>query len=207
MRKYAVELIGTFFLVFTVICALNTGSGLAPLGIGAVLMTMIYAGGHVSGAHYNPAVSIAAFVRGRLDASELAPYIGAQFVGGLVASVLGLWMFDARRPAAFSGDKMAQAFVVELLFTFALAWVVLNVATSKDHPGNGFYGLAIGFTVMAGAVAVGNISGAVFNPAVGLAVSAAGMYNWGSFALVAVAQVIGGALAGFAFKAINSDDA
>ncbi len=207
MRKYAVEFIGTFFLVFTVISAVNTGSGLAPLGIGAVLMTMIFAGGHISGAHYNPAVSVAAFVRGRLSSADLVPYIGAQFAGGLVASLIGLWWFDAKRPAAFSGNDLAMAFVAELLFTFALCWVVLNVATSKDHPNNSFYGLAIGFTVLAGAVAVGGISGGVFNPAVGFGISLAGMYNWVSFILVVIAQLVGAVIAGLAFKALNPDDA
>lgn len=207
MRKYAVEFIGTFFLVFTVITAVNSGSLLAPLGIGAVLMVMIYAGGHVSGAHYNPAVSVAAFVRGRLDASDLVPYIGAQLAGGLVAAVIGLWFFDVDRPAAFSGNDLAMAVVAELLFTFALCWVVLNVATSKDHPNNSFYGLAIGFTVVAGAVAVGGISGGLFNPAVGFGIAIAGMYNWGSLIIMVIAQFIAGAAAGIAFKAINADDA
>ncbi|MEI2809825.1 MAG: aquaporin [Nocardioides sp.] len=208
MRKYAVEFIGTFFLVFTVITAVNTGGGgLPPLGIGAVLMVMIYAGGHVSGAHYNPAVSVAAFVRGRLDASDLVPYIGAQLAGGLVAALFGLWFFDAKRPDAFEGKDLAMAFVVELLFTFALCWVVLNVATSKDHPNNSFYGLAIGFTVVAGAVAVGGISGGLFNPAVGFGIAIAGMYNWVSFIIMVIAQLIAGAAAGMAFKAINADDA
>lgn len=207
MRKYAVEFIGTFFLVFTVITAVNSGSLLAPLGIGAVLMVMIYAGGHVSGAHYNPAVSVAAFVRGRLDASDLVPYIGAQLAGGLVAAVIGLWFFDVERPGAFSGNDLAMAVVAELLFTFALCWVVLNVATSKDHPNNSFYGLAIGFTVLAGAVAVGGISGGLFNPAVGFGIAIAGMYNWGSLIIMVIAQFIAGAAAGIAFKAINADDA
>lgn len=206
MNKYVNEFIGTFFLMFTVVCAVNAFAPLAPVAIGAALMVMIYAGGHISGAHYNPAVSIAAFVRGRLHAADLGPYIGAQVLGSIVAALLGGWLFDAEAPKAWSGEMIAQAGVVELLFTFALCWVVLNVATSKDHPDNSFYGLAIGFTVAAGAVAVGPISGAAFNPAVAIGASLAHLTAWGNIWVFLLAQVIAGVAAGYAFKALNPDD-
>ncbi|RNL78550.1 MIP/aquaporin family protein [Nocardioides marmorisolisilvae] len=206
-RKYVTELIGTFFLVFTVISAVSTKAELAPLGIGAVLMVMIFAGGHISGAHYNPAVSIAAFVRGRLDSSDLAPYIVSQLIGSTLAALLGLWMFDNTAPDKWTGKPLGMALVVEILFTFALAYVVLNVATSKDHPDNSFYGLAIGFTVAAGAVAVGAISGAAFNPAVAFGVSLTQLSPWANIWVYWLAQVIGGILAGVTFKALNPSDA
>jgi len=206
VRKYVTELIGTFFLVFTVISAVSTHADLAPLGIGAVLMVMIFAGGHVSGGHYNPAVSIAVFVRGRLDSSDLAPYIVSQLVGAVLAALLGLWMFDNNAGDHWTGKALWMAMVVEILFTFALAYVVLNVATSKDHPDNSFYGLAIGFTVAAGAVAVGAISGAAFNPAVAFGVTLADMSAWGNIWVFWVAQAIGGVLAGLTFKALNPTD-
>lgn len=207
--KLTTEFIGTFFLVFTVIGAVSSGNPLAAVGIGAVLMVMIYAGGHISGAHYNPAVSIAAFVRGRLEAAELGAYIGAQLVAGAVAAGLGIWVFDLDLTAgsAWSGQALVSALVVEILFTFALAFVVLNVATSKDTEGNSFYGLAIGFTVAAGAISVGHISGAAFNPAVALGVSISELSAWGNIWVLLVAQVIGGAAAGLAFKALNPEDA
>ncbi len=207
MRKYAVEFIGTFFLVLTVVCAVNTNPAIAPLGIGAILMTMIYAGGHISGAHYNPAVSVAAFVRGRLDASELGPYIGAQLLGGALAALIGgQFLVETTSGDAYTGKALGIALVAEFLFTFALAYVVLNVATSRDHEGNGFYGLAIGFTVMAGAVAVGPLSGGAFNPAVGLGISIAGMSDWANVWIYFVAPLLGGAAAGYAFKALNPED-
>ncbi|CAM3659797.1 MIP/aquaporin family protein [Smaragdicoccus niigatensis] len=207
VRKYVTEAIGTFFLVFTVITAVSSGSPLAPLGIGAVLMVMIYAGGHISGAHYNPAVSIAAFVRGRLSAPDLGIYIVSQFIGGLLAAGAGKYLFNLTGAKAnFTGAAVGHALLVEILFTFALAYVVLNVATSKDHPNNSFYGLAIGFTVAAGAIAVGGISGAVFNPAVAVGISTAGITAWADIWVYLVAQIIGGALAGFAFRALNPDD-
>jgi aquaporin Z len=172
--KYAVEAIGTFFLVFTVGAAVGSGSPLAPLGIGAVLMVMIYAGGHLSGGHYNPAVTLAVLVRRRIRLRDAVGYWVVQFAAGLLAAVVVRTVVDPTRMATaaamtLTGRTLLAAFVVELLFTFALCYVVLNVATSKDHPDNSFYGLAIGFTVVAGAFAVGAISGGAFNPAVRLA--------------------------------------
>jgi aquaporin Z len=206
-RKYLTEFIGAFFLVFTVITAVNSGSPLAPIGIGAILMCQIYAGGHISGGHYNPAVSIAAFVRGRLNATDLAAYVGSQLLAGVAAGGLGLWMFESSASDHWTGKALSMAFVVEVLFTFALAYTVLNVATSKDHPDNSFYGLAIGFTVAAGAIAVGGISGAAFNPAVALGVSVGAMSAWGNLWVYFVAQAVGGVLAGLVFTLNNPEDA
>jgi aquaporin Z len=207
-RKYAVELIGTFFLVFTVGVSVIAGSALAPLAIGGVLMVMIYAGGHVSGGHYNPAVTMAALVRGRIGAGDAVGYWVAQLVGGLIAAaaVGGVLHRALGTPTTLTGHTLMAALVVELLFTFALCYVVLNVATSKSNPDNSFYGLAIGFTVVAGAIAVGGISGAAFNPAVTLGGAALGLFAWPTLLLYVVVQVIGGAAAGLAFLALNPDD-
>lgn len=204
--KLATEFIGTFFLVLTVVFIVSSQADLAPLGIGAVLMAMVYAGGHISGAHYNPAVSIAAFVRGRLDTADLAGYIAAQLLGGLVAALIGLTYFENAAGGAYENNEIVKVLVVEILFTFALGWVMLNVATSKNHEDNHFYGLAIGFTVAAGVVAVGGISGAVFNPAVALGLSVAKLTAWANLWIYLVAQVVGGVAAGLAFKVINADD-
>src|ERR1700736_3829876 len=179
-RKLVVEFIGTFFLVFTVGASVRSGSSLAPLAIGAVLMVMVYAGGHISGGHYNPAVTMAALVRGRITAGEAVGYWVSQLIAGLVGAAVVRATVTTSHAAALTlaGHALAAALVVELLFTFALAYVVLNVATSKDHPNNSFYGLAIGFTVAAGAIAVGGISGGAFNPAVALAGAAMGIFAW-----------------------------
>jgi len=153
MRKYLTEFIGTFGLVFTVGCAVMGKAALAPLAIGAALMVFVYAGGHISGGHYNPAVSLAAYLRGRLSREDLGPYWLAQAVGALVAAGLATFVVNpAPFPALYlSGRAIGEGLVAEFIFTFALAYVVLNVATSKDHPQNSFYGLAIGFTVFTGA--------------------------------------------------------
>jgi aquaporin Z len=207
-RKYAVELIGTFFLVFTVGTAVASGSALAPLAIGSSLMVMVYAGGHVSGGHYNPAVTMAALVRGRIAPIDAVGYWISQVVAGLIAAVIvrGIVNTGAVPTLHLSGHSLFAAPVVELLFTFALAWVVLNVATSKDHPNNSFYGLAIGFTVATGAFAVGGISGGVFNPAVAIGGATMGYFAWSTIWIYLVVELVAGALAGLAFRAINSDD-
>jgi aquaporin Z len=207
MRKLVVELVGTFFLVLTVVTAVGESAALAAIAIGSALMVMVYAGGHISGGHFNPAVSLAVMVRGRLGVVEMVGYWVAQLIGSTAAALLGIWLVDAPGATTLSGEQLWQALVVELLFTFALAFVVLNVSTSKDHPHNSFYGLAVGFTVTAGAVAVGPISGAAFNPAVALGTSISELSTWGSLWVYLVACLVGGAIAGLAFKVLNPDDA
>lgn len=206
--KYVTETIGTFVLVFTIGASSLAGSPIAPVAIGAALMAMIYAGGHISGAHYNPAVTLAVLVRGRITAREAVGYVAAQIVGGLVAAAAVTAVVPAgpAHPLALSGHAMVAAAVAELVFTFVLCFVVLNVATSKDHPSNSFYGLAIGFTVAAGAVAVGAISGGVFNPAVGIAGLGIGMFTGPAVFVYLVVQLIAAAAAGIAFRFLNPDD-
>ena len=211
IAKYAVEAIGTFLLVFTVGAAVASRSSLAPLAIGASLMVMIYAGGHVSGGHYNPAVTLAVLVRRRIGLRAAAAYWIVQFGAGVLAALVVRTVVDPAEIAktatlTLSGSSLVAAFVVELIFTFALCYVVLNVATSKSHPNNSFYGVAIGFTVVAGAAAVGTISGGAFNPAVTLGAGVMSMFAWPTLWIYLVAQVIGGASAGITFLAINPDD-
>jgi aquaporin Z len=209
--RYAVEAIGTFFLVFTVGAAVGSGSPLAPLAIGAVLMVMVYAGGHLSGGHYNPAVTLAVLVRGRIQLRDAAAYWVVQLGAGLLAALVVRDILDPVQLArhatmTLSGHSAVAAFVAEMLFTFALCYVVLNVATSKSHPDNSFYGLAIGFTVAAGAIAVGAISGGAFNPAVTLGAAAMGMFAWPTLWVYIVAQILAGLVAGIIFLVMNSDD-
>jgi aquaporin Z len=205
--KYAVETIGTLFLVFTIGTAVRSGNPLAPLAIGAALMAMVYASGHISGAHYNPAVTLAVLVRRRIDIREAFGYWIAQFCGGLLASALVAVVAPKQMtPMTLSGHAVIAAFVAELLVTFALCYVVLNVATSKDHPDNSFYGLAIGFTVAAGAVAVGGVSGGAFNPAVAIAGVAMGMFSGSMIWMFVAAQAIAAVAAGLAFRALNPAD-
>lgn len=207
-RKYAVELIGTFIFLFTIAASVLSVSTLAPLAIGAALMVMIYAGGHISGGHYNPAVTLAALVRGRIAVADAIGYWIAQLAGGLLAMALARWVIHPAQlhTLTLSGHLLPAAFIAELLFTFALCYVVLNVATSKDHPNNSFYGLAIGFTVLTGAIAVGTLSGGVFNPAVAISGAAIGLFAWPTLWAYLVAQIIASAAAGLIFLILNPDD-
>lgn len=224
MRKYLTEFIGTFFLVLVIGMTAVLNTPLAPIAIGAILMTMIYMGGHVSGAHYNPAVSLAALVRGRLSAVDFVVYLIVQVFGALAASLV-VWVILAgtfgpqptfKKPGLFETDLLG-VLMCEFLMTFALALVVLNAATAKGTAGNSFYGLAIGFTVMAGAFAVGPISGGAFNPAVatGPNVMRAIINSGGELKLVETvtelwiywaAPLAGGFAAGIVFRVQNPDD-
>ena len=206
MKKVITEAIGSFFWAFVVIGAIAQGSPLAPFAIGGVVVAAIYAGAHLSGAHYNPAVSIAAFVRGQLPGADLPAYIGAQLAGTSLASLLATWVFrvGAMHPQAWSGRTLATVIVVELLFTFFLAFVALNVASSDNKA---FYGLAVGGVVTVGTLLVTMQIGATFNPAVTLGATFAQLSAWANLWAYLVAQLAGGVLAGVVVKALNAADA
>jgi aquaporin Z len=207
-RKYAVEAIGTFFLVFTVALSVLSHSTFTPLAAGAALMVMVYAGGHISGGHFNPAVTMAALWRRRIGLADAIAYWIAQFVAGVLAGWAARAVVNPATVTTLhpSGHALTATAVVEFLFTFALCWVMLNVATSKDQPNNAFYGLAIGFTVIAGAFAVGGISGGAFNPAVSLGAATGGLFAWSTLWVYIVVQAVAGIVAGLAFLALNPDD-
>jgi aquaporin Z len=206
MKKYLVEFIGTFFLVFTVGMAVRSGAALAPIAIGASLMIMVFAGGHVSGGHFNPAVTLAVFIRGKCEGKDVLPYWIAQFVAGLAAAVLVTFLFQGKPPGGPALHGSVPSIIVEFLFTFALGWVVLNTATHKSTAGNSFYGAAIGMTVMTGAVAVGGISGGAFNPAVGLGVLTMGLESAKQFGIYLGSDLAGGAAAALIYKVIHGRD-
>ena len=206
MKKYLVEFIGTFFLVFTVGMAVRSGAALAPLAIGASLMVMIFAGGHVSGGHFNPAVTLAVFLRGKCDKNDVLPYWAAQFVAGVVAALIVTYLFHGKPAGGPALHGTIPSVIAEYLFTFALAWVVLNTATAKGTAGNSFYGLAIGMTVLTGAVAVGGVSGGAFNPAVGLGVFTMGLESVKQFGVYLVSDLAGGAAAALTYKYVNGSE-
>ncbi|MFN0052492.1 MAG: MIP/aquaporin family protein [Planctomycetales bacterium] len=209
MNKYLTEFLGTFFLVLTIGLSVLTGpsSGLsmAPLAIGCSLMIMVYMGGHISGAHYNPAVSLAVLLRGKLSSADLVPYLIAQVAGATAAATLvNVILGKTAAIAPGEGVSTLSALLVEVLYTFALALVVLNVATSPKTEGNSYYGLAIGFTVVVAAFSAGSISGGAFNPAVGIGLTVAhalfGGGSWSHLWLYLVGPLAGGALAAVVYK-------
>ena len=207
MKKYIAEFIGTFFLVLTVGCTVIPGAAgvIAPLAIGAALMVMVYAGGHISGGHFNPAVTLAVFIRGRCEAKDVIPYWVAQLLAGAAAALVAVFLVG-KCGTPMEIKNVPVAFVAEFLFTFALAYVVLNCATSKDSANNSFYGLAIGMTVMVGAFSVGALSGGAFNPAVALGVAMMKLVNFADIWIHVVADLAGGVVAGLTFKFLNPTD-
>jgi aquaporin Z len=208
MRKYIAEFIGTFFLVLTVgLTVVWPGAGpLAPLAIGSALMIGVYSCGHISGAHVNPAVTLAVWIRGKVATSDVAPYIVAQLIAGAAAAMIVNY-FNGSQVAVTAADPVhLKAVLNEFLFTFMLCWVVLNTATSKKTEGNSFYGLAIGFTVVVGAFAGGGISGGAYNPAVALGVTLMGLSTWSHIWIFLTANLVAGAIAALAFRYVNPDE-
>jgi aquaporin Z len=207
MNKYIVEFIGTFFLVLVVgLTVIEPGAGLlAPLAIGCTLMVMVYAGGPVSGGHYNPAVTLGVWMRGKCTANDAVVYIVVQLVAGFAAAALV--MYQKGNPALTPMvPDVLKALLNEFLFTFALVYVVLHTATSKKSAGNSYFGLAIGFTVVVGAYAGGGISGGAYNPAVAVGISAMGLAAWSNLWIYLVACFAGGAAAALVYKMVNADE-
>lgn len=208
MQKYLVEFIGTFFFILTIVLSVNFAGAMAPLAIGSMLMVMVYAGGHISGGHYNPAVTLGVWMRGKCDTSDVPGYIISQIVGAALAAVVaGLLIGMSGGEAIVNGTKgFAPVALADFLGTFALVWVVLHTATAKGTAGNSNYGLAIGFTVMSCAYALGSISGGAFNPAVATGLCISGLATWADFPAFLVGQFAAGALAAVLFKVVNGDD-
>jgi len=208
MPRYAQEMIGAFFLVLTIGCTgIAAGPGvIAPLAIGSILMVMIYAGGHISGAHYNPAVTLGVFMRGRCTTADVVPYMAAQVFGAVVAAATVLFFKTGQSAAPFVARSVPAALAAEFLFTFALVYVVLNTATAAATKGNSYFGLAIGFTVLAGAFAVGDVSGGAFNPAVAIGAIVLGLVSPSMLWIYLTGELLGGAAAALTFKALNPND-
>ncbi len=207
MNKYIVEFIGTFFLVLVVgLTVIEPGAGmLAPLAIGCTLMVMVYAGGPISGGHYNPAVTLGVWMRGKCEAKDAMVYIIVQIIAGVVAAMTVSYFKGNPTLIAMTPDT-TKALLNEFLFTFALVYVVLNVATSKKSSGNSYFGMAIGFTVVVGAFAGGGISGGAYNPAVAAGITTMGLASASNIWIYLVGNFVGGAAAATIYKIVNADE-
>lgn len=209
LKKYLVEFIGTFFLVFTIgATAAFGGEGvIAPLAIGFVLMVMVYAGGYISGGHYNPAVSLAAAMRGALEWKQVVPYWVFQILGGVFAALIINLLSGGLDAPVKESFQLSTIVIAEFLFTFALCYVVLHTATSKKTEGNCYYGLAIGSTVMVGAFAVGSVCMGAFNPAVAISAVVMGCVCCTKIAWLTLAtNFVAGAAAALIYKITNNDE-
>jgi aquaporin Z len=216
--KYTAEFIGTYFLVLTIGMNVLTGSVGAAISIGGMLMVMIFSAGSISGAHFNPAVSFAVLLsahpsRKTISLSNFFVYTVFQCMGAWAAG-LTYYSFTGHTftLAPVGHYSWGPAMVCELLYSMALCYVVLNVATTKKSEGNQYFGLAIGFTVTAAALAIGGVSGCSLNPAVtfGLMSSAAlqmgysAAFRW--FPLYFFTPFIGAAVAFGAFYVVRKVD-
>ena len=202
-NKLIAEFIGTFFLALTICTAAVHGSAgeYAPFAIAATLMVMIYGLGHVSGAHLNPAVTVGVWLRGACEKDEVAPYIAVQVIAGAAAALVSANLLITDPSVTALELDMTQTIGAEFLYTFALVFVILNVATSEATAGNGYYGAAIAFVVLAGALTVGGISGGSFNPAVTGALFTSGAIEAADIWMHLVPQLVAGVVAAQAFKA------
>ena len=200
--KLAAEFIGTFFLALTICTAAVHGSAgeYAPFAIAATLMVMIYAVGHISGAHFNPAVTVAVWIRGACDKNDVVPYIGIQLFAGALAAFVSQELLFSETSVASIQMNTTNAVSAEFLYTFALVYVILNVATAEATEGNSYYGAAIAFVVLAGALTVGEISGGSFNPAVTGALYVSGVLELSDLWIHLVPQFLAGFVAVQAFK-------
>ena len=207
MNKYIAEFIGTFFLVLTIGCTVVGAipGVIAPLAIGAALMVMVYAGGHISGGHYNPAVTLGVLIRGKIKVADAVPYMVSQLLAAAAAAVTVKFL-RAGVVITPMVPKIGPALLAEFLFTFALVYVVLNSATAEDTSGNSFYGLAIGMTVMTGAFAVGDISGGAFNPAVAVGISILCLASWSNIWIYLAANFAAAVVAALVFNLINPSE-
>ncbi len=205
MRRYLTEFLGTLFFVMSIGLIVGSDTPLAPLLIGSALMVVVYMGAHVSGAHYNPAVTLALFLRRKMPRADLLPYWAAQILGATVGAYLAYTFLDRTfAPAPAPTASPAGAVLVELLYTCLLALVVLNCAAREATKGNSYFGLAIGFTIVVAAASGGPISGGAFNPAVAtgsiLVNALSGSGNLGNLWIYLVGPLAGGALAALIFR-------
>jgi aquaporin Z len=206
--KFIYEFIGTFFLMLTIgMTVINTSHPefWAPIAIGSALAVMVFAGGHLSGGHYNPAVSLSVFLRKKITFGNMLIYWMVQLAGAAGAAFITIYLKGEASSTPLQPDTL-KALLAEFLFTFALCFVVLNVATIKATAGNSYFGWAIGFTVLTGAYAVGAVSGGAFNPAVALGITILNLSLWSNIWIFIAANLLGAFAAAMVVNAAHEKD-
>jgi aquaporin Z len=222
VAPYVIEYIGTFFLVLQVTLAVfGAGAdpfGSAGLGIGTMLAVMVYMGGHISGGHYNPAVTLGCLLSSQITVQDAVGYWIVQLAGGLTAAAIGHANVVAEGQFInFNGGQfqysVATAFTLEFLFTFALVAVVLHTACVSDESvkGNSYFGFGIGYVVVIGAYSIGPITGAALNPAVAIAITGVSSLtrdgvDTGRLWIYLVAPMLGGCLAALLFRMTHPEE-
>lgn len=207
-RKYVVEFVGTFFLVMCICMTMGGSIGhLAPLAIGLTLVMLVYAGGYLSGAHFNPAVSVAVYLRGKLTAGDLLPYIVGQCLGAVLAAMLAGFLLSSNHAEPLTKElDIIPALIAELLGTILYVYVFLNMFTTRRTSGNTYFGLAIGLAYLGCLYTFNSVSEGAFNPAVALGFAMAGLTSWSSIWIFLVANFLGGVLAAFLSQYVNGPE-
>lgn len=190
MKRYIIEFVGTLLFVASIIGIVYNASALVAIHIGIALTALVYMGGAVSGAHYNPAVTLGIFLNKKITSRDAVAYIVSQLLGAVVAFLVMTKGLDVSLPAVSLFGTTKALFIAECLFTFALVTTVLHTAVNRLTAGNSYFGLAIGAVVIVGGAAVGKISGGFFNPAVLLGI---GLFGIPAKATIAI---LGGQLVG-----------
>ena len=208
MKKILNEFIGSFFWTLSmVMCLLGNADQYTGLAVGAMLMVLVFAGGHLSGAHYNPVVTVAVWLRGKCSVSDVPIYIFAQLIGAAIAAiVVDSVLLQKLGELNFPKSGLFPTFGSEFLGSFVIVYVLLNVATAKDTAGNSFYGLAVGGCLMACIYSFGNLSGGAFSPAVSLGMAISKIIPFSSIWIYWIAVLLGGILVAFTFLFVNGKD-
>lgn len=208
LKKCFVELLGTFFFIFTICCSIfpNGRGAFPPLAIGFALIVLVYMGGTISGGHYNPAVSLAASVRGALKWRDFIPYVISQIIGGSLGALIAGYIVAIPPYSNETSFSIIPMTICEFLFTFLLCYVVLQVTTSEKTKGNSYFGFAIGSVVLIGLLAtVGTCYGA-FNPAVALGLLVIGFAQCKFILITILTNFVAGAAAAGVYKLTEIND-
>ncbi len=200
MKRLCMEFLGTFFFILCIAMSFN------PIAIASMLMVWVYIGAYVSGAHYNPLVSLAMAFRGHLSCRELLCYWLAQILGGIVAFLVAMhYHGHAMLVAPASHMSLLQAFVMEVLLSFVFALIILVIGTAEKYRGNQIFGFAIGYSIPALTGVGGSISGGVFNPAIAIGAAIVGFiagvpFEWSHLCMYIISSFVGAILAAMAYR-------
>ena len=208
-RKYVVEFIGTFFLVMSICMAESGGLGqFGPLAIGMTLIMLVYSSGHISGSHLNPAVSLAVYLRGRLNGGDVMPYMVGQFLGATLAAMLSGFLLTSLQLAEPVTKELdiVPSLIAEFLGTLLYVYVYLNMFTTRRTSGNTYFGIAIGLAYVASLYTFQSVSQGAFNPAVALGITMANLTSWSSMWIFLVANFAGGVVAAFLSQYVNGPE-
>ncbi len=205
MKKYVAEFIGTFFLVLVLVLVTNNGMGaLAPLAIGGAMAAMAYTARLISGAHFNPAVSLALLLQGKLSRFDFPYYVVAQLLAAVMAALLAAFLLSSMGPSPEPRSHDAlPALLAEFFGAFALIYVVLNVTAAQSVEDQSHYPLATGISLMTVTYALGGISGGVFNPAVAVGMAVSHLLGWEDLWMYLLGTLLAAAAATSVFQALK----